>query len=85
MNNSNNNLNNNNLLNNSTTNKKKGLPPIESNLSDKEILNSMFLPREWEEQGKKYIQYVSPDKASREQARDLYKALDEKIKQIFKK
>jgi dynein light intermediate chain len=62
-------------------NKKKVLPPIESNPSDKEALNAMFLPREWEEQGKKYIQYVSPEKATREQARDLFKALDEKIRE----
>lgn len=41
----------------------------------------MFLPREWEEDGKKYIQYVSPEKATREQARDLFKALDQKIKE----
>ncbi len=61
--------------------KKKSLPPIESNPSDVETLNAMFLPREWEEQGKKYIQYVSPDKASRDQAKDLFKALDEKIKE----
>jgi len=41
----------------------------------------MFLPKEWEEQGKKFIQYVSPEKATREQAKDLFKALDEKIKE----
>jgi len=41
----------------------------------------MFLPREWEENGKKYIQYVSPEKATRDQAKDLFKALDEKIKE----
>ena len=63
------------------TKKKKSLPPIESNPSEKETLNAMFLPKEWEEQGKKYIQYVSPEKATREQARDLFKALDEKIRE----
>jgi len=41
----------------------------------------MFLPKDWEEQGKKFIQYVSPEKATREQAKDLFKALDEKIKE----
>lgn len=41
----------------------------------------MFLPKEWEEQGKKFIQYVSPEKATREQAKDLFKSLDEKIKE----
>jgi dynein light intermediate chain len=57
------------------------LPPIESNPSEVETLNAMFLPREWEENGKKYIQYVSPEKATRDQAKDLFKALDEKIKE----
>lgn len=41
----------------------------------------MFLPKEWDEDAKRYIQYVSPEKASREHARDLFKALDEKIKE----
>ena len=61
--------------------KKKQLPPIESNPDETSTLNAMFLPREWEEDGKKYIQYVSPEKATREQARDLFKALDQKIKE----
>jgi dynein light intermediate chain len=61
--------------------KKKSLPPIESNPSEVETLNAMFLRREWEESGKKFIQYVSPEKASRDQAKDLFKALDEKIKE----
>ena len=61
--------------------KKKNLPPIESNPSLTETLNAMFLPREWEENGKKFIQYVSPEPATREKARDLFKALDEKIKE----
>ncbi len=56
------------------------MPPIDSNPSEVETLNAMFLPREWEENAKKYIQYVSPEKATRDQAKDLFKALDEKIK-----
>lgn len=61
--------------------KNKQLPPIESNPGIKETLYSMFLPREWEENGKKFIQYVSSEPATREKARDLFKALDEKIKE----
>lgn len=57
------------------------MPPIESSPDEGLTLNAMFLPREWEEDGKKYIQYVSPEKATREQARDLFKALDQKIKE----
>jgi len=61
--------------------KKNETSNINSNPSLSEILNSMFLPREWEENGKRFIQYVSPEPATREKARDLFKALDEKIKE----
>lgn len=61
--------------------KKKQLPPIESNPSLSETLNAMFYPCEWEENGKKFIQYVSSEPATRDKARDLFKALDEKIKE----
>lgn len=54
---------------------------IDSNPNIKSTLNSMFLPKEWEEDGKRKISYVSGEPASREKARDLYKALDEKIKE----
>lgn len=56
-------------------------PAIESNPSDKEVLRSMFPPRITQEMGKKFIQYVSSEKASRDQARDLFKALDDKIRE----
>ena len=46
-----------------------------------ETLNSMFPPKEWEENGHKYIQYVSPEPASRDKSRDLFKALDQKLKE----
>jgi dynein light intermediate chain len=61
--------------------KKKQLPSIDSSPAVVETLNAMFLPREWEEQGKKFIQYVSPEKATRDQAKELFKALDDKIKE----
>jgi dynein light intermediate chain len=61
--------------------KKNETSAIDSNPSLCETLNAMFLPREWEENGKKFIQYVSPEPATREKARDLFKALDEKIKE----
>ena len=54
---------------------------IDNNPSLSETLNAMFLPREWEENGKKFIQYVSPEPATREKARDLFKALDAKLKE----
>lgn len=65
----------------SQANKNRQLPPIESNPTIKETLYAMFLPREWEENKKKFIQYVSSEPATREKARDLFKALDEKIKE----
>ena len=61
--------------------KKRENSAIDNNPSLRETLNAMFLPREWEENGKKFIQYVSPEPATREKARDLFKALDEKIKE----
>ena len=61
--------------------KKRQLPEIESHPSINETLNAMFLPKEWVENGKKFIQYVSPEPGTREKARDLFKALDEKIKE----
>ena len=57
------------------------LPGIESNPNLTQCLNAMFEPREWTEKGKKYISYVSSEPATREKARDLFKALDEKIKE----
>ncbi len=63
------------------TQKKRENSNIDNNPSLSETLNAMFLPREWEENGKKFIQYVSPEPATREKARDLFKALDEKIKE----
>lgn len=57
------------------------LPPIESYPSELEILNSLFLPKEWEDQGKKYIQYIHPKKGTRNDAKDLFQALDKKIKE----
>ena len=41
----------------------------------------MFNPKSWEENGRKFIQYVSPEQATREKAKELFKALDEKMKE----
>ena len=46
-----------------------------------ETLNSMFPPKKWEEDGHKYVQYVSPKPASREKSRALFKALEQKKKE----
>ncbi len=62
-------------------NKRHQIPEIESNPSIPDALNSIFLPKEIEENGKKFIQYVSQEPGTREKARDLFKALDAKIKE----
>jgi dynein light intermediate chain len=41
------------------TRKKTQLPPMESKPSTEDILNAILPPREWVENGKHYIQYVS--------------------------
>lgn len=54
--------------------KKEEIPAIS------ETLNSMFPPKKWEEDGHKFIQYVSPKPASRDKCRDLFLALEQKKK-----
>lgn len=60
---------------NDTSEKEKKSPLIT------ETLNSMFPPKQWEENGHKYIQYVSSKIATREKSRELFKALDAKLKE----
>ena len=62
-------------------NKKRDIPDIETKPQITETLNAMFLPKEWVENGKRFIQFVSPEPGTRDKARDLFKALDEKIKE----
>ena len=64
-----------------TPHKKRQIPEIENNPTIPDSLNAIFLPKEWEENGKKFIQYVSQEPGTREKARDLFKALDIKIKE----
>ncbi|KRX02805.1 hypothetical protein PPERSA_04008 [Pseudocohnilembus persalinus] len=59
--------------------KKAQLPPIESKPTTEDILNSILPPREWEHDGKHYIQYVSHSSASREDVANLQKLLDERL------
>ena len=46
-----------------------------------ETLNNMFPPKQWEESGHKYIQYISQKIATRDDCRELFKALDKKLKE----
>ena len=62
-------------------NRKNDTTTTKKNPAMVETLNSMFPPKQWEENGHKYIQYVSPQPATREKSRDLFKALDQKLKE----
>lgn len=59
--------------------KKAHLPPIEAKPSTEDILNAILPPREWVENGKHYIQYVSHQEASRVDVARLRELLDEKL------
>ena len=55
------------------------LPPLETKPSTDDILNAILPPREWDQDGKHYIQYVSHNSASREDVANLQKLLDERL------
>ena len=59
--------------------KAKNLPPMESKPDMESILNSILPPREWDSEGKHFIQYVSHNNASREDVANLQKLLDERL------
>ena len=42
-----------------STGKKSTLPPLDNKPKSEDILNALLPPREWSEQGKRFIQYVS--------------------------
>lgn len=57
--------------------KKKGtLPPMENKPNQENILNAILPPREWVENGKHYIQYVSHQQATRVDVARLREMLD---------
>ena len=59
--------------------KKAQLPPLEAKPSTEDILNAILPPREWDFEGKHFIQYVSHAPASREDVANLQKLLDERL------
>lgn len=67
-------------ISSSPTRKKSELSPLEAEKVE-EVLNKMFPPREYEQDAKKYIQYISTENASREELRMLDKHLDFKLKE----
>jgi len=57
--------------------KKAALPPMENRpIRAEDVLNSILPPREWVEQGKHFIQYVSHEPATRVDVARLREMLD---------
>ena len=59
--------------------KKLKMQPNETKPSIEEALNSYLAPREWNQEGKHFIQYVSHKPSSREDVANLQKLLDERL------
>ena len=63
-----------------TGNKKNQLAPLhDTKPSSEDILNAILPPREWTEDGKHMIQYVSHGAASRVDVARLREMLDQKL------
>ena len=59
--------------------KKQALPPIESKPDAHSLLKAILPPREWDNDGKHFVQYVSHNKASREDVTNLQTNLDQRL------
>jgi hypothetical protein len=57
----------------------RGMENMESKPSIEDILNSILPPREWDDSGKHYIQFVSHNRANRDDVSNLQKKLDENL------
>ena len=68
-----------NKSNNLTGKKKANLPPIESKPDLHSLLKVILPPREWDHDGKHYVQYVSHNPASREDVTKLQTNLDQRL------
>lgn len=55
------------------------MPPMESKPKQEDILNAILPPREWLEEGKQYVQYVSHQQATRVDVAKLREMLDQKL------
>lgn len=44
-----------------------------------EEVSHMIAPREWDHEGKHYVQYISQNSASREDVAKLHRLLDERL------
>ena len=57
----------------------RGVSTMEAKPSIEDILNAVLPPREWDDDEKHYIQFVSHNKASRDEVSSLQKQLDERL------
>ena len=59
--------------------KKPNLPSIESKPDMKSLVNAILPPREWDHDGKHFVQYVSHNEASRDDVTNLQTTLDQRL------
>jgi len=59
--------------------KKAQLPPVESKPSTDDVLHALLPPREWVEESKHFMQYVSNQPATRLDVIQLQEALDQRL------
>jgi dynein light intermediate chain, axonemal len=59
--------------------KKGGLPVFETKPTTTDVLNAILPPKTWTQDGKHYVQYVSPNPSSRDDVANLQKLLDERL------
>ena len=64
-----------------TQQKRSSSPNKNIQLNIKDTLNAMFNPKKWEEDGKIFIQEVSPEPATREKTKELFEALEMKLQE----
>ena len=64
-----------------TQQKRSSSPNKNIQLNIKDTLNAMFDPKKWEEDGKTFIQEVSPEPATREKTKELFEALEMKLQE----
>lgn len=59
--------------------RKVQIPSLDTKPSIQDILNAILPPREWDHEGKHYVQYVSHHESSRDDVANLQKLLDERL------
>ena len=64
-----------------TQQKRSSSPNKNIQLNIKDTLNAMFDSKKWEEDGKTFIQEVSPEPATREKTKELFEALEMKLQE----